>query len=273
MSAGAGPHQGPARGWHIGAVSEIPETRLHPLVSGFTDAENYDRGRPRYGAETVAAIVTALELGPGAPVLELGAGTGQLSDALVQAGLELTAVEPLAETRALLSRSIGAERVLEGVAEQIPMSQDSVAAVLAADSFHWFDHSRAMPEIRRVLRPGGGVAILRSLPRFEQPWARELGSRIAAARTSHPAFEPGGAAMALTEEEGFGPVTEIVLTSRQASDRGRLLAYVASLSWIGTLPEAERRELLGDVAEMCERHGVGEFSHPVAHHIWVARLL
>jgi len=254
-------------------VSEPPAPRLHPLVGGFGDAENYDRSRPRYGPETVAALIDSLGLGPGAPVLELGAGTGQLSIALVEGGLELTAVEPLAETRALLARAIGAGRVLEGVAEKIPLPDGSVDAVLAADSFHWFDHSRALPEMRRVLRPGGGVAILRQLPHFEQPWAEELGTRIAAARTSHPAFEQGGAAMALTEEEGFGPVREIVVTSTQVTDRGRLLAYIASFSWVALLPDPEREELLGRATELFERHDVGEFSHPVAHHIWVSRLL
>jgi SAM-dependent methyltransferase len=149
-------------------MSEAPGPGLHPLVSGFSDARNYDRGRPRYGPATVAAIVGALELGVGAPVLELGAGTGQLSSALVEAGLQLTAVEPLAETRALLARSIGAERVLEGVAEQIPLGEDSVEAVLAADSFHWFDRSRALPEIRRV------------------PWPTTSGSR----GCSDPAWRP-----------------------------------------------------------------------------------
>ena len=254
-------------------MSERADPRLHPLVVGFGDAENYDRSRPRYGPATVTALVEALELGPGAPVLELGAGTGQLSRALLEGGLDLTALEPLPATRALLARAIGAGRVLEGFAEEIQLPEDSVDAVLAADSFHWFDHRRALPEMRRVLRPGGGVAILRTLPHFEQPWAEELGTRLAAARTSHPTLEEDGAAAALTAETGFGPVREIVVTSTVDSDRERLLDYIASFSWVAVLGEPERSALLDGAAELLERHGVGEFSYPVAHHIWVARLL
>jgi SAM-dependent methyltransferase len=245
---------------------------LHPLVEGFADAAVYDMGRPRYGAEVVQAITEALGTAPGAPVLELGAGTGQLSVALMAAGFELSAVEPLAETRAMLAGAIGAERVHAGVAEAIPLPDGSVDAVVAADSFHWFDHTRALPEIRRVLRPGGGVAILRSLPRFQRPWGHDLGGLLAQARPLHPAYDGEGPAFALSEHGGYGPVREITLTSHQASDRRRLLAYVASVSWIGALGGSDRAALLARAEEILEQHQVGELTLQIDHHIWAARL-
>src|SRR5205823_12047428 len=119
-------------------------------------ADAYDRGRPRHGEEVVGLLVSELGLRSGAPVLELGSGTGQLSEGLVGAALELFAVEPLESMRTLLAGAIGPERVRAGTAEEIPLPADSVEAVVAADSFHWFDEARAMPEIRRVLRPGRG---------------------------------------------------------------------------------------------------------------------
>jgi SAM-dependent methyltransferase len=245
---------------------------LHPLVGGFADAGTYDLGRPRYEAEVVQAIAEALGTAPGAPVLELGAGTGQLSVALVAAGFELSAVEPLAETRAILARAIGDQRVHAGVAEAIPLPDGSVDAVLAADSFHWFDQRRALPEIRRVLRPGGGVAILRSLPRFQRPWGHELGGLLAQARPVHPAFDGEGPAVALSEQAGFEAVQEMTLTSHQVSDRQRLLAYVASISWIGALDGPDRANLLARAAEILEQHQVGELTLQIDHHIWAARL-
>jgi SAM-dependent methyltransferase len=245
---------------------------LHPLVRGFTDAGNYDRARPRYGADVVATLIEALGLAPGSPVLELGAGTGQLSEALLQAGLELTAIEPLPETRALLARTIGEQHVLAGVAEDIPLREQSVDAVLAADSFHWFDQSRAMPEIRRVLRPRGGVAILRSLPLWNGPWSHDLGSLLAAVRPDHPAFDGNGAVAALSAQDGYGPVQELTVHSEEVTDRSRLLAYIASFSWVGSLAPPAREELLGRAAELLEHHQVSELRHQVAHLIWVARL-
>jgi len=258
----------------FGRVSDPSEQSLHPLVGGFADAENYDYARPRYGADVVDALKNALDLRAGSPVLELGAGTGQLSQALVAGGLELTAVEPLEETRVLLGRAIGPERVRAGVAEDIPLPAQSVEAVLAADSFHWFDQSRALPEIHRVLKPGGGLAILHSLPLWDGPWITEIGTLLNEARPTHPAYPvfEGLADSALSEVNGYGPVRKITVHSEEVTNPARVLAYLASFSWIGSLTEAERESLLGRVAEVLERYEIGEFPHQVAHIIWVARL-
>ena len=106
-----------------------------------------------------------------------------------------------------------------GRAEEIPLPDDCVEAVFAADAFHWFDERRAMPEIKRVLRPGGGVAILRTVPQIDEPWSRELGEILTETRPEHPAFGERGAAAALEEDPGFGPVTETLVTSRSELDR------------------------------------------------------
>ncbi|HXD54574.1 MAG TPA: class I SAM-dependent methyltransferase [Solirubrobacteraceae bacterium] len=245
---------------------------LHPLVGGFTDAAAYDAGRPRYWPEVAELLIEQLGLAAGSPVLELGAGTGQLSVALLEAELDLTAVEPLGPTRELLGRAIGPERVRAGRAEQIPLEEGSVEAVFAADSFHWFDETRAMPEIRRVLRAGGGVAILRMTAGLEHPWTDELGELLMASRPEHPAFEGRGAAAALEEDPAFGPPFETTLSRPAVTDRPGLLAWVASFSWVAVLPEAERAELLRRVDELLERHGVETLEHQVLAQVWLARL-
>lgn len=250
----------------------MSDARLHPLVAGLTDAGAYDRGRPRYGEHVVAELAAELHLRAGARVLELGAGTGQLSRALLAGGFDVVAVEPLASMREMLSQAIGARRVLEGSAEQIPLADASVAAVCAADAFHWFDEQRAVPEIRRVLQPGGGVAILRTLPVFDSPWGHELGQILLAERPEHPAFGERGAAAALEEDERFGPVSERVLDGEHITDRDGVLAYIASVSWIGVLPDSRRREVLARAAALLDAHGVGSVRHAVRHHAWTARL-
>lgn len=246
--------------------------QLHPLVAGLADAGSYDRGRPRYGEQVVRELVAELSLAPAAPVLELGAGTGQLSRALLDGGLDVLAVEPLESMRAVLAGAIGAERVRAGSAERIPLPDASVAAVFAADSFHWFDERRALPEIRRVLQAGGGVAILRTLPVLDTPWGHELGQMLAAERPEHPAFGERGAAAALEEDPGFGPVRERVLEGAHMTDRDGLLAYVATLSWIGALPEPRRAEVLARAAALLDAHDVADVRFPVRHELWTARL-
>jgi SAM-dependent methyltransferase len=250
----------------------MSEPSLHPLVKGFADAELYDRGRPAYGEETTSLLMSGLELAADDPVLELGAGTGQLSCALLDAGLDLTAVEPLGPTRELLVRAIGAERVRDGVAEQIPLADDSVHAIFAADSFHWFDEQRAMPEIRRVLRPRGGVAILRSFPVWEASWSAEFGKLLEVDRSHHPVYTDRPADAALQQDKAFGEVTETVVHSERTIDREGVLAYLATVSWIATLPDERREQLLAGAAEILERNGVDELPHRVRHLIWYARL-
>ena len=248
---------------------------LHPLVGGFSDAAAYDAGRPRYDARVVALLVEALELGRGAPVLELGAGTGQLSGALLAAGLDLTAVEPLGPTRELLRAAIGEERVREGRAEDIPLADSSVRAVFAADAFHWFDETRAMPEIKRVLAPGGGVAILRMVPRVERPWSREFGEIVMESRPEHPAFGERGArgAAALEEDPAFGAVTATTVTTPGVLDREQLLAWVASFSWVAALAPEQRASVIERVGELLRRNEVQRVEYDVLAQIWLARLL
>jgi ubiquinone/menaquinone biosynthesis C-methylase UbiE len=250
-----------------------PQTEFHPLVEGFADAAGYDRARPRYDARVAALLMAELDLEEGSPVLELGAGTGQLSGALLEANLDLVAVEPLEATRELLAAAIGAERVRAGRAEEIPLADASVQAVMAADAFHWFEERLAMPEIKRVLRPGGGVAILRTMPVIDRPWSRVLGEMIAELRPQHPAFGERGAAAALDEDPAFGPVRESELTSRRELDREAILALVGTFSWVATLPDTEREQALARVAGVLEEHGVERETYDVLHQIWVARLL
>jgi SAM-dependent methyltransferase len=255
------------------SASADGEATLHPLVGGFTDAETYDRGRPSYGEQVVRELLQHLGLAAGAPVLELGAGTGQLSRGLVAAGLDLTAVEPLQATRELLSAAIGEDRVRAGVAERIPLPEDSVEAVFAADAFHWFDEPRTMPELRRVLRPGGAVTILRTAPVIVEPWSHDLGEILEQMRPEHPAFNDRSAAAALEEDPAFGDVTQVTMTGRRTMDREHILSYLSSMSWVAQLAPGDRGELLRRAEDLLERNHVGETEHELLHQAWFARLL
>jgi SAM-dependent methyltransferase len=99
-------------------------------------------------------------LDDGSVVLDLAAGTGKLSQALAPRAGRLIAVEPLPEMRRLLAARAPEATLLDGTAEQIPMDDGSVDAVFVGEAFHWFDGARALPEMHRVLRPAGGVALL-----------------------------------------------------------------------------------------------------------------
>lgn len=222
---------------------------LHPLAARFAEvADAYERGRPDYAPAVVGALAAELRIPPGASVLDLAAGTGKLTRALIGAGLDVVAVEPQAELRAVLASSIGSERVREGVAEAIPLPDDAVAAVTVADAFHWFDHAAALSEIRRVLRPGGGLAVLSTAPDWgDAPWAHEVGTLLADLRPEHPHFDGPPWRDALEAAGGWTTLREVRVTTSQPASPDQLVDYLGSISWVAALPEEERSATLARI--------------------------
>jgi SAM-dependent methyltransferase len=222
---------------------------LHPLTAGFAEvADIYERGRPEYAPAVVGAIAAELGIPAAGPVLDLAAGTGKLTRALLAVGLDVVAVEPQAELRELLAASVGSERVLGGLAEAIPLPDESVAGVTVADAFHWFDHAVALAEIARVLRPGGGLAVLSAVPDWSgASWSHEVGTLIAGMRTSHPKFDGPPWQESVRSAGGWTEPREIRITASQPASAERMVDYVGSMSWVSSLPEDQRAETLANV--------------------------
>src|SRR5579863_8676628 len=117
-------------------------------------AAAYAEHRPDYPLDAVRWCVAPLGRDlAGLRVLDLGAGTGKLTALLAARGADVTAVEPDEAMLEELCRRVPSVRALRAPAEAIPLADGSVDAVLCAQSLHWFDQSRAMPEIARVLTP------------------------------------------------------------------------------------------------------------------------
>lgn len=219
---------------------------LHPLAEQFASvADAYERGRPEYPPAVIGALTAELGLSPGDPVLDLAAGTGKLSRALLAAGLDLVAVEPLVSLRAVLGELIGPERVLDGVAEAIPLSDASMAAVTVADAIHWFDHAPALREIGRVLRPGAALAVVRtSVDWSGASWAHEVGTLIAQLRPEHPQFDGSPWQDALAAVGGWSAPREIRITTSRQAEPERIVDHLASMSWIAAMPDDQRTETI-----------------------------
>lgn len=252
-------------------MSDEPATGpapLHPLAAHFAEvAGEYERGRPEYAPAVVGALCAELGLAPGSPVLDLGAGTGKLTRALLAAGLDVIAVEPQDSLREPLAASIGSERVLAGFAEQIPLRDGSVLAVTVADAFHWFDRQRALAEIRRVLRPGGGLAILTTVrDATGASWAAEVGAVMERLRPEHPHFDSAPWQELVRGAGGWSEPREIRVTGVQAASAERFLDYLASVSWIAALPTAERSATLTEIETII---GAGETPAEMPVHVTI----
>lgn len=228
---------------------------LHPLAERFASvADHYERGRPEYAPAAVGALMGELELRPGAAVLDLAAGTGKLTRALLAAGLDVVAVEPQAPLRDVLARTVGAERVRDGLAEAIPLADGSVQAVSVGDAFHWFDQAAALAEIRRVLGPRGGFAVVTTLPDWSgASWAHELGSLVAETRPEHPYFDGPPWQEAVRASGCWTNLREVRVTSSRATDTGQIVDHLASMSWMAALPETRRNAAIEQMRTLIEQ--------------------
>lgn len=219
---------------------------LHPLASQFAAvADAYERGRPDYAPAVIGATAAELGIRPGDPVLDLAAGTGKLTRALVDYGFEVVAVEPQEALRRVLLEKVEGARVCAGLAEQIPLADESLAAVMVADAFHWFDRPRALAEIRRVLFPGGGLALFNTVPDWSgASWAHELGTLVAGARPEHPNFDGRPWQEFVRDADGLAEPRQVRVSTYSPADTERVLTHMSSISWIAGMREPQRGDLL-----------------------------
>jgi SAM-dependent methyltransferase len=143
--------------------------------------------------------------------------------------------------------------VREGVAERLPLADAAVDAVTIGDAFHWFDHAPALAQIRRVLRPRCGLAILSTVPDWRgASWGHELGTLISSLRPEHPHFDGPPWQDAVRAADGWTPPREIRVTTSQPAQPERIVYHVRSMSWIAALPEAERAGVLTRIRALIE---------------------
>lgn len=213
---------------------------------GFARApEAYERGRPDYPAAAVSWVLE--QLPAGATVLDLAAGTGKLTRPLLAAGLEVVAVEPVEEMRALLP---AAARSLEGRAEAIPLEEDSVDGVTVAQAFHWFDGEAALAEIHRVLRPAGLLALVWNRRVEDHPLNRALDELLEPHRHGTPTHRLDAWRAAFERTQLFESLRERVFANPQELDADGLEARASSISFVASLEDAERSAVLRQVRDL-----------------------
>jgi SAM-dependent methyltransferase len=195
-------------------------------------AASYAVHRPDYPADAVRWCVAPVGRDIGSlRVLDLGAGTGKLTAVLADLAAEVTAVEPDPAMLGELRRELPSVRSLPGSAEQIPLPDASVDAVLCGQAMHWFDMSRALPEIARVLVPGGTLGGLWNSDDDRVPWV--AGLQEAAEGAASPSLSRRRSEAASFGPEQFG-VALFTPTERAEFANSQLLTADTLVELIGT---------------------------------------
>jgi SAM-dependent methyltransferase len=251
---------GAASGRSLKAVTDWSPNYSLPAGSGAGWVEDYERGRPGYPT----AAIEAAGIPARATVLDLGAGTGKLTRLLLGTFARVIAVEPAEAMRGELTRRAPAAEAVAGTAERIPLADDAVDAVFAAEVFHHFHGARAVAEIARVLRPAGALVLLWNLPAGKMEPPIDAVERIVDERgltrerlgydpldLNSPRHESGEWRRPF-QGSAFAPLEEARLEHVQVLDREALVALIASMGWVGDLPDDERLPLLDRIRSLLE---------------------
>lgn len=219
------------------------ELRMAQASSFGAAAAAYERGRPSYPEHALDWL-----LPPGARrVADVGAGTGKLTRLLRGRGLDVVAVEPSPGMRAQFTRSVPGVPALCGTAEEIPVADGSLDAVMLAQAWHWADPARALPEIARALAPGGRLCLLWNVRDERVGWVAELGRIMHTADQLEADHTP-------PLGRPFRPPERLVVRWVSHLTPGMVIDLVSSRSYVLTRPPAERAAILGSVRHLLDTH-------------------
>jgi SAM-dependent methyltransferase len=229
--------------------------------TGSLDPASWDSRRTSFGS--VAAQYAALR--PGYPraavgfllgerprrVLDLGAGTGLLTERLVAAGHDVVAVDPSAPMLAQLTARLPGVETHVGRAERVPLPAGSVDAVVAGQAAHWFDPAGAAAEMRRVLRPGGVVGLIWNTRDERVPWVAALGALLAAEARGHEADQTVVAHFA---RELPADLDRTDVPHAQVVTPEQVVAGIGTRSYVATMDDAARAAFLDRVRVLLATH-------------------
>ncbi len=205
-----------------------------------TVAEVYERGRPPYADDAIAWIAERLGIGPGRRVLDLAAGTGKLARQLLPLGAKVVAVEPGDQMRGMLERVLPDVEALAGWAEAIPLPDASVDAATVGQAFHWFRTHEALVELHRVIRPGGGIALLWNLWDETDPLLNAVDALVRRWRPEPTWREDYDGTL-------FGELEDRTFRQQRVVTSDSLVEWVASSSGVATAAPDERDRMLAEV--------------------------
>jgi len=214
-------------------------------------ASVYESGRPEYPADAVAWLLApARRDGHSLRVADVGAGTGKLTRAVVEAGAEVVAIDPDAEMLGVLRDNVRRVPTFVGTAESLPLPDASLDAVVLGQAWHWVDPVPASAEVARVLRPGGVLGLIWNVRDDDEPWVRRLTGIMHGSRAEEMIAEGGP-----TVAAPFMGLEEQSWHWSRPMTRDALFDMARSRSYIITAPPDERERIEVGLAELFDELG------------------
>jgi SAM-dependent methyltransferase len=228
-------------------------------AEGFANVrDTYEKGRPGYSPDAVAFLCQRLGVIGPSRVVDVGAGTGKFTRALVAAGVTPIAVEPVAEMRETFVAHTPGVEIVDGTAEAIPLPDNSADAIVVAQAFHWFNGHAALREARRVLKPLGGLGLVWNGVDRSVPWVDAIWREVDARRDDTPSAWSNEWKNAFSPDAGFSPLLDATFRHDQRTDRDGLVARITSISFVARGPQTQRDELIDHILRVCEETGLPE---------------
>lgn len=135
----------------------------------------YESGRPGYPVEAVAWMLAPVrEPGRAVRVADVGAGTGKLTRSVVELGADVVAIDPDATMLSTLRESVRGIPTFAGTAENLPLPDSALDAVVMGQAWHWVDPDAGSREIARALRSGGVLGLVWNVRDERVDWVRRL---------------------------------------------------------------------------------------------------
>lgn len=259
---------------HRGMILPMSSSSSRPprvAAGGFAAAApTYARIRPTYPRSAIGEIKSRIP--KGGTILDVAAGTGILSGQLRRANLRVVAVEPLGEMLEQLRRTLPDLSAARAVAEALPLRDGSVQAVTVGEALHWFD-TGAVPEMRRVLCPGGLLAVLRNRRDESVRWMAEYGEMLRSELGGSEPYERRNPAEVIAEAGGFDPAEVIAVSNPRPCTPVQLVERAASTSFVAAAPSGAREAVLDRVRELTRTHpdlaGRQSFDVPYVTELWM----
>lgn len=237
----------------------------HPEIgqSFGSDAEKYDRARPRYPAALIDAVIERL---PGREILDVGIGTGVSAEPFRDRGVAVLGVEPDPRMAAIARRK--GFLVETARFEDWEQAGRTFDGVIAGQTWHWVDPVAGAVKSASALHPGGRLALFWNTAIPSPELAAEFATVFAALDTGlpfnpwavTPGTDPYGAIIDQTADGlrttgAFGPIERLAFSWQSTTERDAWLEQFSTAGGINRLPKAQLDTLLRGMAAAIDTAG------------------